>query len=130
MITDKIAEMFGGTPRSPQWRRVRDKYVENNPKCVVCGSRKNIQVHHIIPFCVDPSKELDVDNLATMCARCHLLIGHGGWFQRYNGNFEHTVATMKAVVDNRKACGFGDTGRSPNKIVKFVQSILRRWYHF
>ena len=130
MITDKIAEMFGGTPRSSEWRRVRDKFVENHPDCVVCGSRKNIQVHHVIPFCVDPSKELEVSNLATMCSRCHLLIGHGGWFQRYNANFWHTVATMKTVVKNRKSCGFGDVGTSPGGITKFVQSILRRWYHF
>jgi hypothetical protein len=44
-------------------------------------------VHHVVPFALDASKELEPTNLITLCAwlhQCHLKIGHGGEFDRFN----------------------------------------------
>lgn len=76
--------------RSSKWPRVRKKHLKEYPSCASCGKRKRIgmQVHHIVPFSVDPSKELDPTNLLTLCdnSRCHLDKGHLGYFKSWNVN--------------------------------------------
>lgn len=70
----------GGPPsqemRAPQWSAVRDAWVREHPACAVCGTRKGLQVHHVVPISVDPSRELDRSNLMTLCEPHHLLFGH------------------------------------------------------
>ena len=74
--------------RSSGWRQVRAEHLKKHPECVNCGkkSRFGLQVHHIVPFHVDPSLELDPDNLLTMCGnpRCHLDKGHLGHWHSWN----------------------------------------------
>lgn len=63
--------------RSPKWSQIRKQHLKSNPVCAACGRDKKLEVHHIIPVHVDPSKELDVDNLVTLCDNpCHLIFGH------------------------------------------------------
>jgi hypothetical protein len=128
-MIDSIVERFGGTPRSPKWQSVRNEFIKTHDECVCCGSKNKLQVHHILPFCVDPSKELDPDNLATMCSRCHLLIGHCGWFQRYNPDLHNSVQFIKTMLKARRGCSFGSVS-PPSWMTQIIQSILRRWYHF
>jgi len=68
------------------WRKLRNKHIEKNPLCAICGykSSKN-DVHHIIPRHVDESKVLDSDNLITLCRKydCHLRFGHFGNYTKY-----------------------------------------------
>jgi len=90
-------------PRSPQWPAVRAAFLETHPVCEACGSKgrkgKPLQVHHVIPFRVDPNgdddndgtpNELDHDNLMTLCVdgvghtNCHLMFGHAGSFRCHN----------------------------------------------
>lgn len=60
--------------QSEQWKQTRE-YVINrdNYMCQICGEvitdRKIID--HIVPRRVDKSKQLDEDNLWTLCYRCH-----------------------------------------------------------
>ena len=128
-MIDRIVEQFGGTPRSPKWQSVRNEFIKTHNKCVCCGSKKKLQVHHILPFCVDPSRELDPANLVTMCSRCHLLIGHCGWFQRYNPSLHDSVQFIKTMLKARRGCSFGSVS-PPSWMTQIIQSILRRWYHF
>lgn len=69
-----------GIPRSPQWRIIRKIWLDSHPCCAVCGSKENVVPHHIVPFHCDPSRELDLDNLITLCEsksfNCHLFFGH------------------------------------------------------
>jgi hypothetical protein len=69
-----------GRSRSGLWRSVRAEHLRNNPECTVCGRRKNLVPHHVVPVHVDPSLELDPDNLITLCEgpafNCHLFFGH------------------------------------------------------
>lgn len=62
--------------RSSRWYSVRAKYLKTCPMCSACATKENLEVHHIIPFSVDPTKELDSRNLMTLCKYCHLVLGH------------------------------------------------------
>lgn len=74
--------------RSSKWPAVRDAYLVLHPACEACGSRDDLDVHHVKPFHIDPTRELDPTNLITLCSsdrtpdngaesrNCHLHIGH------------------------------------------------------
>lgn len=70
------------------WRKVRKQHLKDNPECSVCFTRKKLEVHHIIPFDVNPEKELDPDNLSTLCHRHHFTIGHLGKWWLWNRMFK------------------------------------------
>ena len=42
-------------------------------RCVICGSRENLQAHHIIPVANDPWNQYryNVGNGVTLCKECH-----------------------------------------------------------
>lgn len=90
--------------RSSKWDEVQKAHIKKHPYCVACGkdvkypNNNGLQVHHIIPFhfCTElgrPDLELDERNLMTLCEteddiktpNHHLLIGHLGDWQSYNG---------------------------------------------
>lgn len=77
-------------PRSSKWRKVRSKFLAENPKCAVCGNEKNVVPHHIVPVHKDPSKELDPNNLIGLCENksfnCHFFFGHLKNWTKYNIN--------------------------------------------
>lgn len=87
VLVSKSREKKKEKRRSPEWAAVRDKFLESHPVCSACGSTEKLQVHHIIPFHVNESLELDEKNLITLCMNfdeCHLEIGHGDSWKCYN----------------------------------------------
>ncbi len=88
IILSFVCSVFGA--RSSQWPKVRAEFLKTHPRCAVCGSTKKLEVHHIIPVHIDASKELDPNNLITLCeskkygVNCHLWFGHLGSYRRYN----------------------------------------------
>ena len=57
-------------PYHSEWRIYRAAAVERDGhKCVLCGATDTIQVHHINPYRYSKSHELD--NLVTLCRKCH-----------------------------------------------------------
>ena len=71
--------------RSSRWISVRRDHIAKNPECVACGSRKDLNVHHIKPFHSHPELELEPSNLITLCREHHFRIGHdpdGPWRPR------------------------------------------------
>lgn len=91
-------------PRSPHWRALRARWLEDNPTCAACGCKEKLEVHHIIPVHVNRSLELDAENLITLCEvdtagpdhHCHLKFGHLGNWYNYNRNV--TTDTRKALL--------------------------------
>ena len=90
-IKDRITSKApAGAKRSSLWSKVRVAFLKNNPTCAVCGGKEKLEVHHIVPFHKDPSLELDLNNLITLCeskkkgSNCHLLFGHLGNYQKVN----------------------------------------------
>lgn len=74
--------------RSPLWAGVRKKHLKKEAVCQYCGGTENLEVHHIIPFHVDRSLELDERNLITLCEaegkKCHFIHGHCGDWKKIN----------------------------------------------
>jgi 5-methylcytosine-specific restriction protein A len=88
--------------RSPKWSTIRKEHLKKYPTCTACGSSKNLEVHHIVPVHIDPSKELDIDNLITLCSEnCHILFGHLMYFKSWNKNVVNDCANMNQKIITR-----------------------------
>jgi hypothetical protein len=79
------ADVYFGD-RSDRWPAVRAAFIKKHPECEACGSRKNLNVHHIKPFHLNPELELDPGNLITLCRTHHFTIGHKSNWKKENPN--------------------------------------------
>lgn len=85
MLNFLLGKTIRFAKRAPKWANIRKTHLEKYPKCAACGTTKNLEVHHIIPVHLDPGKELDYDNLITLCSnQCHILFGHLMNFKSWN----------------------------------------------
>lgn len=93
-----------GEKRSSGWPKVEKEFLKTNSECAACGSTKHLNVHHKKPFHIDPSLELDVTNLITLCMDkdCHLLIGHGDDFKAYNPDVMNDASIVHADLSRFK----------------------------
>ena len=106
MIWDRLLRSAGaywGAARSPKWSAVRRAFVRANPHCAACGTTKELEVHHIIPFHIDASRELDIENLMTLCQDCHLYIGHLKDWTRHNPHAPDDAALMLSRFSAKSA---------------------------
>lgn len=74
-------------PRSSAWIKVEHEHLVKEPGCRACpiGHKGvDVQVHHIVPFHIDPSKELDPKNVITLCRRHHFMFGHCEDYKSWN----------------------------------------------
>jgi len=104
-LKSKIHETKKSHLRSPKWDDVRNMHLTLHGECAACGSKDELQVHHIKPFHLHPELELKLDNLVTLCMSeydCHLSIGHGGSFKAYNPNVLEDVEMFKAADESRR----------------------------
>lgn len=82
-------------PRSKDWPNIRDQYLKEHTTCAACGTAKNVQAHHID---TDPNKELDPNNLITLCMsdeQCHYRIGHNCNWKTNNPNVVADASTKR-----------------------------------
>jgi hypothetical protein len=86
-----FASSISGDQRSPDWLNLRNKFAESHPRCLLCGiEKKSLQIHHIVPFSVNPDLELEETNLIPLCTsknwgyNDHLVIGHAQNFRLEN----------------------------------------------
>lgn len=109
----KIKDIFQGKSsitdkRSSKWSKVRKEFLEQNPACAICGGDKKLEVHHIVPFNEDPSKELDNTNLITLCeskkygVTCHLFFGHLGKYTRCNPDIAEDAKVWSEKLKKKK----------------------------
>lgn len=96
-----LGKPLGG--RSSQWPAARALHLVGHPFCRSCGGKAGLEVHHVVPVHFDPSRELDPENLITLCERgpgglnCHLVVGHGGNYQLANPNVHADAARFLAM---------------------------------
>jgi hypothetical protein len=105
MITQIKDAIQGKAPlsakRSSKWPTVRARHIKANSTCAVCGGSDVLEVHHILPFHIDPSLELSPENLITLCESrkgglvCHLAIGHLGSYKNQNPTVREDAAFWK-----------------------------------
>ena len=93
--------VFGGEPRSSKWEKTRSDFVAEHNQCSCCKTKKVLQVHHIEPFHNHPEKELDVNNLITLCATCHFVFGHLKNWRSYNPNVLEDVKVFRKKMEDR-----------------------------
>lgn len=89
-----------GKARSSHWRTKRREILAKQPRCVVCGGKHKLEVHHIDPFHLAPEKELLDDNLIVLCEsnphfNCHLIVGHLLCFSRINSEVRRDAAFLR-----------------------------------
>lgn len=100
-------EMFA-VPRSGHWEAVRNHHLKEHPTCAACGSRTNLQVHHIKPYHLFNELELEPTNLITLCMTpgmlCHLRVGHGGNWKSYAPD---VVEESARLLESRKKLLYG-----------------------
>lgn len=53
------------------WEWTKD-VIARDGECQVCGSKDNLEAHHILPKSKFPEKMYDLDNGVTLCHECHL----------------------------------------------------------
>lgn len=81
---------YANRQRHPRWQEIARQHLRRFPTCAACGSRRNPQVHHIVPVSDWPEGELEPSNLLTLCTsydygvNCHLYHGHLGDWSRSN----------------------------------------------
>jgi len=65
------------TYRGRGWHGIRTMVIRRDKnRCRRCGSRKQLQVHHIIPY--RKNQDNSFDNLVTLCASCHMAVEYKG----------------------------------------------------
>ena len=98
--------LVGSQPRSPRWPTVRAAHLRAHPTCAACGARDELEVHHVVPYHVDPSRELDPTNLLTLCGDpCHLVHGHLMSWKRWNASVVADAAAYLARLVAAKTRG-------------------------
>jgi hypothetical protein len=105
-----------GRPRHKLWPARRAQHLAVHPMCLACGYRggsakRELQVHHELPFHLFPDKELDPANLITLCQGvndgCHLTFGHFKDWAKWNP----TIRADAACYYQRLVCaGLGRSG--------------------
>lgn len=69
------------------WQRCRRAFLKKVGKvCVICNTKKAIQVHHVKPRHLFPELSLVNTNLIALCRDCHFHIGHLCSYFTYNLN--------------------------------------------
>lgn len=109
MIPNAVRKLFGfepvygGKPRHPKWPALRKRFLAEFSKCAVCGRSDNVTPHHIQPYHEFPLRELDWDNLISLCEgktmNCHLWFGHGGNWRRWNPNVRDDAWWFGCILD-------------------------------
>jgi hypothetical protein len=57
------------TGRGSRWSAIRREVLRMMPYCAVCGTRKGLEVHHIVPYRL--TRDNDIKNLVPLCHRDH-----------------------------------------------------------
>ena len=98
ILREHIVKRF---TRSSKWGSVRKKFLKVNNYCAVCNTRKKLEVHHRIPFHVNPELELDTTNLITLCRKHHFSIGHLEYWRSWNIDINTSVIYFNKLLRDR-----------------------------
>ena len=87
--------------RSRQWQRLRQQVLDRDHYvCQYCGQPNSRTVDHVVPIEYDEKLKDHLDNLATICRKCHRL--KTDWEQSWYGtgisNQRKQVAELRDVL--------------------------------
>ena len=78
-----VKAWFSGEPRSPAWAKLSKKLISAQPYCSACGTKTNLEVHHLKPFHLFPELELVEENCIVLCRDHHFFLGHACNWDNY-----------------------------------------------
>jgi hypothetical protein len=81
-------------------------------KCVLCGTKKNLHVHHILRKSKYRSYLLEPCNLITLCETCHFFDAHSG--NTNTVNLELADSLLRIAFINERVCP------TPEDLIKIV----------
>lgn len=112
--------------RSPKWSKVRRLHLDKEPCCRACGSCLKPEVHHIVPVHIDESKELDLDNLITLCDKyCHFIFGHLMDWKSWNVNVVKDTTIYFNSISTRPKILLPQNKISQSYIEKIINYVLQ-----
>lgn len=85
----------------------KNAFVREIGKCELCGSKRNLQLHHLIPMvCENDSIKLDCeDNWLCVCGTCHALLTPKNLLTKYGlSKAKEKNKTMMFYKDLEKRC--------------------------
>lgn len=114
--------------RSSSWRKVRKDFLKENPVCSACGSEDDLEVHHIVPYHVSPEKELDKNNLITLCGkRCHFIFGHFCDWKSWNDNVVDDCNSYNSKRISRPKIKEKNNEKIKTNRSAFIDAMLFSW---
>ncbi|NPA31680.1 MAG: DEAD/DEAH box helicase [Chloroflexi bacterium] len=102
---ERLPVEAGGAARRPDygptWARARAAALERDGhRCRVCGGRENLHVHHIRPvrLFARAADAHRLDNLITLCARCHRRAEQHVWVRSALSGLAHLLRHLAALL--------------------------------
>lgn len=91
-------------------------------KCVICGSKKDLEAHHVDPVWNNVERAYDLTNLVSLCYQCH------SWLHQGN----HELALLNEVVSGEDLATFWGRhthreSRPAKKRKPAVRKLKRVW---
>ncbi len=97
-------------PRDAHWDRAAAKHLLTHNRCEnplcrakleVVDGRRNLEIHHVLPFEYFPELEMDESNWVVLCRAphdCHRLLGHLSDFKAYNPLLRKMLSILSKLV--------------------------------
>ena len=81
--------------------RCNDLIKEAGDRCELCGSSRNLEVHHLVPrvCAIDGVDINEKDNLIVVCGACHAKLTNKGFLTKYGIRKATNTATREAIID-------------------------------
>jgi 5-methylcytosine-specific restriction endonuclease McrA len=80
---------------STRWTKLSNYIRRKYPICQYCNTYPSQEVHHIKSLTKFPEKAYEVDNLLSMCIRCH------NWIEARNKRGEDTETQIRERLNER-----------------------------
>lgn len=92
----RVKDDLFGAGRSGRWPALRARHLAIEPDCQACGSRDDLEVHHVLPVGAGGDElPLARDALITLCHDCHLVVAHAGNWKTYRPDVRRLAAMLR-----------------------------------
>jgi hypothetical protein len=84
------------------FRKVKNKHFSKTQFCVICGTTKDIHIHHIIPFRL--TQDNGLNNLIPLCAKHHVIFEKTAlpFIESMSDNYELTQLMLNSILRERQ----------------------------
>ena len=108
------------------------EYKKKHPLCEFTNTRKDVQVHHIVPVWACPERAADKTNMISLStsANIHLLFGHNGNFHnRYVANIKDIAESVRGTIGKSEVVRRVETQsiKGKNRIAGWIVDFLLWW---